>query len=88
MNEYIGWAPLLSISMKGDGLYVYLSVSKCTVSFVLVRKDSRVYRPVYYVSKAFRGVEAWYPKVEKLALALVTIARKLRHTSWLTKLSS
>ena len=33
---------------------------------------------VYYTSKAFQGAEEWYPAMEKLALALVIAARKLR----------
>jgi ribonuclease HI len=32
---------------------------------------------VYYISKAFQGAEERYPAMEKLALALVTAARKL-----------
>ena len=34
--------------------------------------------PVYYYSRALRGVEESYPRMEKLILALVTAARKLR----------
>jgi hypothetical protein len=34
--------------------------------------------PVYYTSKAFQGAEERYPAMEKLALALVIAARKLR----------
>ncbi len=34
--------------------------------------------PVYYTSKAFQGAEERYPAMEKLALALVVTARKLR----------
>lgn len=34
--------------------------------------------PVYYTSKILWGAKARYPEIEKLGLALVTTARKLR----------
>ena len=34
---------------------------------------------MYYTSKALRGVEGRYPLIEKLAFALITASRKLRH---------
>ena len=40
--------------------------------------DGRSQRPVYFVSRAFRGAEERYPRMEKLALALMTAARKLK----------
>ena len=36
-------------------------------------------KPVYYTSRALRGAEARYPQIEKLASALTTASRKLRH---------
>ena len=35
-------------------------------------------KPVYNASRALRGVEERYPPMEKLAFALVTVARKLK----------
>ena len=34
---------------------------------------------VYYTSRALRGAEGRYPLIEKLAFALITTSRKLRH---------
>ena len=34
---------------------------------------------MYYTSRALRGVEGQYPQIEKLAFALITASRKLRH---------
>ena len=34
---------------------------------------------MYYTSRALRGVEGWYSQIEKLAFALITTSRKLRH---------
>ena len=36
-------------------------------------------RPIYYTSKALRGVEGRYPLIEKLAFTLIIASRKLRH---------
>uniref|UniRef100_A0A2N9HJD1 Uncharacterized protein n=1 Tax=Fagus sylvatica TaxID=28930 RepID=A0A2N9HJD1_FAGSY len=48
------------------------------VSSALIREDGGTQLPVYYTSKAFQGAEDRYPAMEKLALALVIAARKLR----------
>uniref|UniRef100_A0A2N9GAF3 Reverse transcriptase n=1 Tax=Fagus sylvatica TaxID=28930 RepID=A0A2N9GAF3_FAGSY len=44
----------------------------------LIREEGGTQLPVYYTSKAFQGVKERYPAMEKLALALVIVARKLR----------
>ena len=36
-------------------------------------------KPVYYTSRALKGAEGRYPPMEKLAFALITASRKLRH---------
>ena len=36
-------------------------------------------KPVYYTSRALRGAKGRYPLIEKLAFALITTSRKLRH---------
>ena len=36
-------------------------------------------KPVYYTSRALKGAEGRYPLMEKLAFALITTSRKLRH---------
>ncbi|KAM1483810.1 hypothetical protein ACFXTO_035939 [Malus domestica] len=41
-------------------------------------EDGNVERPVYYASKALQDAETRYSNIEKLALALVMSARKLR----------
>ena len=33
--------------------------------------------PVYYISQAFQGVEAKYPRIEKIAFTLIIASRKL-----------
>ena len=72
-------APLLSPSMLGEELYLYLTVSPYAVSSALIRDERKVQKPVYYMSRALRGAEARYPLIEKLAFALIIASRKLRH---------
>ncbi|KAM2646308.1 hypothetical protein EV1_019738 [Malus domestica] len=78
LKDYMSKAPLLSKPQVGDTLIIYLSVSTSAVSSVLIRNDGNVERPVYYASKALQDAETRYSNIEKLALALVMSARKLR----------
>uniref|UniRef100_A0A2N9J3R3 Uncharacterized protein n=1 Tax=Fagus sylvatica TaxID=28930 RepID=A0A2N9J3R3_FAGSY len=78
LKRYLTSPPLLSPSQQGETLSLYLAVSPTAVSSALIREDGGTQLPVYYISKAFQGAEERYPAMEKLALALVTAARKLR----------
>ena len=78
LKQYLTSPPLLSPSQQGETLSLYLAVSPTAVSSALIREDGGTQLPVYYTSKAFQGVEERYPAMEKLALALVIAARKLR----------
>ena len=64
--------------MPGEELYLYIVVSQAAVSAALVRDEGGSQRPVYFISRAFQGVEERYPRMEKLAFALITAARKLK----------
>ncbi|KAM2660198.1 hypothetical protein EV2_022648 [Malus domestica] len=48
LKDYMSQASLLSKPEVSDTLIIYLSVSALAVSFVLIRKDGNVERPVYY----------------------------------------
>ncbi|KAM1830372.1 hypothetical protein ACFX14_023077 [Malus domestica] len=78
LKNYMSKAHLLSKLEVGDTLIIYLSVSTSTVSSVLIRKDGNVERPVYYANKALQDAEIRFSNIEKLVLALVMSARKLR----------
>ncbi|KAL2470513.1 Ribonuclease H [Abeliophyllum distichum] len=52
-------------------------MSSQSVSSVLIREEEHQLS-IYYVSKALLGVETRYPDMEKLALSLITVSRKLR----------
>ena len=69
---------MLSRPITGEKLYLYLAVSENAVSSALIRLENGVQKPTYYTSKAFRGAEIRYPKLEKLALALIEASRRMR----------
>ena len=70
--------PILVSPTEGELLTLYLAVLDFSTSAVLVRDKDRIQHLVYYCSRALRGAEERYPRMEKLILALVTVARKLR----------
>ncbi|KAK0572613.1 hypothetical protein LWI29_034271 [Acer saccharum] len=78
LKDYLGHAPLLSKPETGETLYMYLSVSEAATSSVLVRQEDGTQKPIYYTSKALLPAETRYSPAEKMALALITAARKLR----------
>ena len=78
MKKYLSSPPLLSPSMPGEELYLYVAVSQAAVSAALVRDKGGSQRLIYFISRAFRGAEENYPRMEKLAFALITAAWKLK----------
>ena len=71
--------PLVLVSpFKGELITLYLVVSDFSTSTVLIRDKDGVQHLVYYCNRGLRGAEERYQRMEKLILALVTIARKLR----------
>ena len=79
LKAYLTMAPLLSPSVVGEELYLYLAVTPHAMSSALIREEDKVQRPVYYTSKALRGVEGRYPQMKKLAFTLIIASRNLRH---------
>ena len=69
---------MLAKPRMGEDLMLYLSVFEHVVSGELVRDEVMAQTPIYYVSKALQDAETRYPKIEKLAFALVVVVRKLR----------
>ena len=64
--------------MPGEELYLYIAILQAAVSAALVRDEGGLQRLVYFISRAFRGAEERYPRMEKLAFALITTAWKLK----------
>ena len=53
-------------------------MSATAVSATVIQEEDKRQLPVYYVSQAFQGVEAKYPRIEKIVFALIVASQKLR----------
>ncbi|XP_056691773.1 uncharacterized protein [Spinacia oleracea] len=71
--------PLLSKPKEGEVLQLYLAVSTTAVNAVFSREDETQQLPIYYIIKSLLEAETRYSSLEKLVLALVTAAKRLRH---------
>ena len=78
LKAYLSTLPLLSPSQQGEEIFLYLAISPTAVNAALNREEEKVQKPVYYTSRALHGAEERYPPMEKLAFALVMVARKLK----------
>ena len=78
LKTYLSSPPILVSPVEGEFLTLYLAVSDFSTSAVLIGDKEQVQHPVYYCIRALRGAEKRYLRMEKLILALVTAARKLR----------
>ncbi|KAI5338873.1 hypothetical protein L3X38_018145 [Prunus dulcis] len=78
LKTYLTSPPLLSKPIPGEDLFVYLAVSYSAISSALIREELGAQHSIFYTSKALLDAETRYPKLEKLILALVVSARKLR----------
>ncbi|KAL5581592.1 hypothetical protein UlMin_014034 [Ulmus minor] len=85
LNRFISRAtdrckPFFQALRKGKD---FIWTADCEQSFqelnsALVREEDGVQWPIYYTSKSLLDAETRYPEIEKLALALMVAARKLR----------
>ncbi|XP_075521388.1 uncharacterized protein LOC142554610 [Primulina tabacum] len=78
LKKHLSELPVLVKPEPGEKLWVYLSATEYSVSSVLIREEKTDQKLVYYVNHALRGAVLKYSEVEKIALALVMTARKLR----------
>ncbi|XP_075640480.1 uncharacterized protein LOC142612246 [Castanea sativa] len=57
LKAYLSSPALLSPSKPGEEMFLYLAVSSTAVSAALIRKEDKVQRPVYFISRALREAE-------------------------------
>ena len=62
-----------------DVVFAYIAVSPHAVSLVLIRVDSSIQRPIYYVSKSLHKAKVRYLPLEKAILVVKHATRKLPH---------
>ena len=76
LKEYLSQPPIMSKLVLNEVLFAYIAVASHAVSLVLIRVDSGVQRPIYYVSKSLYEAEVCYLPLEKTILAMVHATRK------------
>nr|GEV15919.1 reverse transcriptase domain-containing protein [Tanacetum cinerariifolium] len=69
MKQLIAELPMLTAPMKKEEIIVYLAATKKTVSAVLMTKKESKQIPIYFVSRALRGLEFNYTSMEKRGLS-------------------
>ena len=92
LKEYLSRPPITSKTDVDKVLFAYIDVASHAVSLVLVRVNSGVQRPIYYVSRSLHETEIRYLLLEKTILGVVHATHKLphyfqSHTIFLTQLS-
>ena len=77
LKRYLSYPPIMSSPVADEVLFAYIAVALYAISFVLIRVDNGIQRPVYYVSKSLNEAEVHYLPLEKAILAVVHATRKL-----------
>ncbi|GKF82264.1 reverse transcriptase domain-containing protein, partial [Tanacetum coccineum] len=78
LKQHIAALPTLVAPQPGEELIMYLSTTHRAISAVLLTDRDSVQTLVYFVSKALKETEINYSAMEKLILALVFAAKRLR----------
>ncbi|GJY58171.1 reverse transcriptase domain-containing protein [Tanacetum coccineum] len=78
LKHHISELPMLVAPRPNEELIMYLSASQKAVGAVLMTERDSIQTPVYFVSRVLQGPELNYTPMEKLVLALVFAAKRLR----------
>ena len=79
LKQYLSRPPIMSSPVVNEILFTYIAIAFYAISFVLIRVDSGIQRPVYYVNKSLNEAEVRYLPLENAILAVVHATRKLPH---------
>jgi len=78
LKDFLGSPPVIQKPIMSQPIIIYLSVSREAVSSVLVQDLKGEQRPVYFLSRTLQEAEVRYQMIEKVALALLMTARRMR----------
>ncbi|GJX66762.1 reverse transcriptase domain-containing protein [Tanacetum coccineum] len=81
MKQLIVDLPMLTAPMEKEKLIVYLAAAKETVSAVLMMEREAKHMPIYFVSRALRGLKINYKSMEKQVLSRPEVAGRLHKWS-------
>ena len=79
LKQYLSHPSIMSSSVVDEVLFAYIAIAQYAISLVLIRVDSGIQRPIYYVSKSLNEAEVCYLPLENAILAVVHATRKLPH---------
>ena len=79
LKRYLSHPLIMFSPVMDEVLFAYIAVALYAISLMLIRVDSDIQRPVYYVSKLLNKAEVRYLPLEKAILAVVHATRKLPH---------
>ena len=79
LKQYLSHPPIMSSLVVDEVLFAYIVVALYAISLMLIRVNSGIQRPVYYVNKSLNEVEVRYLSLEKTILAVVHATRNLPH---------
>nr|KYP56988.1 Retrovirus-related Pol polyprotein from transposon 297 family [Cajanus cajan] len=77
-KTFLTTPPILQRPNHNTDLLLYLAVAENAISAVIVQEHQKVQTPIYFISRVLQDAKRRYQMIEKLALALVTAARRLR----------
>ena len=79
LKEYLASPAVLCKLLLGGSLHLYFATTEWVISLVLVQEQDHVQKPIYFVNKVLQGPEVRYQAIERAGLAVVFVARRLRH---------
>ena len=79
LKEYLSRPPIMSSPKVDEVLFAYIAVAPHAIRLVLIRVNSGIQRPVYYISKSLHEAEVCYLPLEKAILVVVHGTRNLPH---------
>ncbi|XP_020229889.1 uncharacterized protein LOC109810756 [Cajanus cajan] len=77
-KNFLSSPPILTKPQAQTDLLLYLAVMDNAISATLMQADGKKQIPVYFISRVLQVTEQRYQTIEKLVLALITSARRLR----------
>ena len=79
LMEHLSHPPIISSLEIDEVLFAYIAIAPHAVSLVLIRVDSSIQRPVYYIKRSLHEADVRYLPLEKAILAVVHATHKLPH---------
>ncbi|XP_020238884.1 uncharacterized protein LOC109817943 [Cajanus cajan] len=76
-KTFLSTPPILQRPNHNIDLLLYLAIAENAISAVIVQENQKTQMSIYFISRVLQDAEKRYQMVEKLALALVTAARRL-----------